>query len=46
MTDSAKFANYCFSQRGLEAVYAGIEDCVETAARGKICRKESPWSKK
>ena len=46
MTDSAKFAYYCFSQRGLEAVYASIEDCVETAARGKICRKGSPWSKK
>ncbi len=46
MTDSAKFANYCFSQRGLEAVYGSIEDCVETAIKGKICRKESPWSKK
>ena len=46
MTDSAKFANYCFSQRGLDAVYAGIEDCVETALRGKICRKDSPWNKK
>ena len=46
MTDSAKFANYCYSQRGLEAVYASMEDCVETAMRGKIYWKESPWSKK
>ena len=30
----------------IDAVYASIEDCVETALRGKICRKESPWSKK
>ena len=45
MTDSAKFANYCFSQRGLEGICAGVEDCVETAMRGKICRKESPWNK-
>jgi predicted aconitase len=45
MSDSAKFANYCFSQRGLEGICAGVEDCVETAMRGKICRKESPWSK-
>ena len=45
MSDSAKFANYCFSQRGLEGIYASVEDCVETAMRGKICRKESPWSK-
>ncbi len=46
MSDSVKFANYCFSQSGLGAVYASIEDCVETAVRGKICRKESPWNKK
>jgi predicted aconitase len=46
MSDSAKFANYCFSQCGLGAVYASVEDCVETAVCGKICRKESPWNKK
>jgi predicted aconitase len=43
MTDSAKFANYCFSQRGLDAVYGSIEDCVATAIQGKIQRKEAPW---
>ena len=41
MSDSVKFANYCFSQRGLDAVYGSIEDCVETALRGKLCRKKS-----
>jgi predicted aconitase len=46
MTDSAKFANYSFSQRGLDTAYGSIEDCVETAVRGKICRRESPWRKK
>jgi len=46
MSDSAKFANYCFSQCGLGAVYASVEDCVETAVCGKICRKEPPWNKK
>jgi len=45
MTDSAKFANYCFSQSGFDAAYASIEDCVETAVRGKICRSESLWRK-
>jgi hypothetical protein len=45
MTDSAKFANYCFSQCGFEAGYASIEDCVESAVRGKICRSELPWKK-
>ena len=46
MTNSAKFANYCFSQRGLDAAFGGIEDCVESAVHGKICRRESPWRKK
>jgi predicted aconitase len=46
MTDSAKFANYCFSQRGLDAAYGSLADCVETAVRGKICRSESLWRKK
>jgi predicted aconitase len=46
MTDSAKFANYCFSQRGLDAAYGNLADCVETAVRGKICRRESLWRKK
>jgi predicted aconitase len=46
MTDSAKFANYCFSQRGLDAAYGSLEDCVETAVRGKIRRTKSPWRKK
>jgi predicted aconitase len=45
MTDSVKFANYCFSQSGFDAAYASIEDCVETAVRGKICRTKSPWRK-
>ncbi len=45
MTDSAKFANYCFSQSGFDAAYASIKDCVETAVRGKIFRRESPWRK-
>jgi len=46
MTDSAKFANYCFSQSGLDAAYASLKDCVETAVRGKIYRGEAPWRKK
>jgi predicted aconitase len=45
MTDSAKFANYCFSQRGLDAAYGSLEDCVETAVRGKIKRTKAPWRK-
>ncbi|MGD9239248.1 MAG: aconitase X catalytic domain-containing protein [Desulfobacterales bacterium] len=46
MTDSAKFANYAFSQRGLDTAYASLDNCVETAVRGKICKRKSPWRKK
>jgi predicted aconitase len=46
MTDSVKFANYCFSQTGIDAAYGSLEDCIETAVQGKICRRESPWKKK
>ena len=45
MTDSAKFANYCFSQTGLDVAYGSLEECVETAVQGKICRRETPWKK-
>jgi hypothetical protein len=45
MTDSAKFANYCFSQRSLDTAYGSLEDCVETAVAGKIIRTKSPWRK-
>ena len=45
MTDSAKFANYCFSHSGFDAAYASTEDCVETAVRGKVYRTKSPWRK-
>jgi hypothetical protein len=43
MTDSAKFANYCFSQTGLDVAYGSLEECVETAVTGKICRRVAPW---
>ncbi|MGD8883895.1 MAG: aconitase X catalytic domain-containing protein [Desulfobacterales bacterium] len=46
MTDSAKFANYCFSQRGLDTAFGNLENCVETAVRGKIFKRKSPWRKK
>jgi predicted aconitase len=34
MSDSAKYANYCFSQTGLNVLFAGTRDCVETAIAG------------
>ncbi|MDP2968146.1 MAG: aconitase X, partial [Deltaproteobacteria bacterium] len=38
MSDSAKYASYCFSQTGLDVTLGSIEDCVETAVHGKLCR--------
>jgi len=43
MSDSGKFANYCFSQTGHEVIPASTESCVETAISGKI-RKIEPWN--
>lgn len=38
MSDSAKYANYCFSQTGLNVIFSGTRDCVETAVAGKLKR--------
>lgn len=45
MTNSAKLANYCYSQTGLDVAYGSLEDCVDTAVQGGICRRKSPWKK-
>ena len=45
MTDSAKFANYCYSQTGLPAAFGSLADCVSTAVSGKTRRRKSPWAK-
>jgi len=36
MSDSAKYANYCFSQTGLNVLFSGTRDCVETAISGEL----------
>lgn len=43
MSDSGKFANYCFSQTHLEVIPASTESCVETAVSGSV-RKIESWS--
>jgi hypothetical protein len=42
MSDSAKYANYCFSQTGLNVIFAGTRDCVETAVSGEL-KREPLW---
>ena len=43
MTNSAKAANYIYSQAGLKAAYGSIKDCADSAIEGKIIRRGSPW---
>ena len=43
MSNSAKFANYCYPQRGLDVAYGSLEECVESAVKGIICRKDRLW---
>lgn len=40
MSDSVKYANYCFSQTGLNVIFSGTRDCVETAVSGE--RRNAP----
>ncbi len=43
MSNSAKFANYCYSQTGLRAVYGSLRECVETAVNGRVNRETGLW---
>ncbi len=40
MTNSGKFAAYCFNKVGIHPVFGDLEDCVNTAIAGKVMRKE------
>ncbi len=43
MTDSAKWAWYAPGNLGTEVVFAGIEECVESAVRGTVWRDTDQW---
>jgi predicted aconitase len=43
MTNSAKAANYIYSQAGLKAAYGSIKDCVDSAIEGRVIRRGSAW---
>jgi predicted aconitase len=45
MSNSAKAANYVYSQSGCQAAIGSIADCVESAVAGKIVKRKSPWAK-
>ncbi len=44
MTNSGKFATYCFNKVGIHPVFANLQDCVETAVSGKVVRGVNPWN--
>ena len=43
MTNSGKFAHYAPGTIGYGVVYGSLEDCVATAASGRVARDESLW---
>ena len=44
MTNSGKFAHYTPPNTGYGVVYGSLEDCVRSAARGRVVRDEALWS--
>ena len=43
MTNSGKFAHYVPGTIGYGVVYGSLEDCVASAANGRVSRNESLW---
>ena len=44
MTDSAKWAWYAPGNIGVDVVIGGLEECVDSAAAGRVVRDESLWA--
>jgi predicted aconitase len=44
MTDSAKWAWYAPGNLGVDVVFAGTSECVESAVAGKVLLDETVWS--
>jgi predicted aconitase len=44
MTDSAKWAWYAPANIGVDVVIGGLEECVASAAAGRVVRDESIWA--
>ena len=43
MTNSGKFAHYTPSNTGYDVVYGSLEDCVASAATGRLVRDDTLW---
>ncbi len=44
MTDSGKCAYYAPGELAVEIAFGAVADCVRSAVRGHVCRRESPWN--
>ncbi|MDA1306978.1 MAG: aconitase X catalytic domain-containing protein [Acidobacteria bacterium] len=44
MTNSGKYAYYVPGLLSRQVVYGSLEDCVESAVRGRVVRDDSAWS--
>lgn len=44
MTDSAKWAWYAPANIGADVVFGGLEECVRSAAAGRVVRDETLWA--
>jgi predicted aconitase len=44
MTDSAKWAWYAPANIGVDVVFGGMEECVRSAAAGRVIRDETLWA--
>ncbi len=44
MTNSGKFATYCFNKVGIHPVFGNLHDCVETAVSGQAVQRGLPWN--
>lgn len=43
MTSSAKFANYAPANTGYASVFGSLDDCIASAASGRVTRDERRW---
>jgi predicted aconitase len=44
MTNSAKWAYYAPGLLPVEVAFGSLEDCIETAVRGEVTRRDTVWS--
>jgi predicted aconitase len=44
MTNSAKWAYYAPGLLPVEVAFGSLEDCIETAVRGEVTRRDAVWS--